>query len=249
MADYLSESSGGSFRSSEIFVTHGGTAAIYAVMAAYLDPGDEVVLTDPALSLYTQTAEQIGARSVMVPTDADFHLDLAALEWAVTPRTRLVVLVNPSNPMGTACTRAEMDGLAELVQRHDLLLVSDETYDHILYDGRRHISAAEYGAIADRTILLNTVSKTFAMTGWRIGYLAGREELVRGPALIHRASIGPINSVAQRAAVWAYSQTIRGPWRETMLSELTQRRDLMVNLVNQTPGLTSTPPRGGSSCG
>jgi aspartate aminotransferase len=138
-----------------------------------------------------------------------------------------------------------MDALADLVQRHDLLLVSDETYDHILYDGRRHISAAEYGAIGDRTILLNTVSKTFAMTGWRIGYLAGREELVRGPALIHRASIGPINSVAQRAAVWAYSQTVRGPWHETMLAELTRRRDLMVDLVNQTPGLSCRTPEGG----
>jgi aspartate/methionine/tyrosine aminotransferase len=245
VADYLSESSGGSFQPGEIFVTHGGTAAIYAVMAGYLDPGDEVMLTDPALSLYTQTAEQIGARSVMVPTDASFHLDVGAMERAVTPKTRVVVLVNPSNPMGTACTREAMDGLANLVQRHDLLLVSDETYDHILYDGRRHISAAEYGAIADRTILLNTVSKTFAMTGWRIGYLAGREELIRGPALIHRAAIGPINSVAQRAAVWAYSQTVRGSWRDTMLAELTRRRDLMVGLVNQTPGLSCQTPEGG----
>ena len=96
-------------------------------MAGYLDPGDEVMLTDPALSLYTQTAEQIGARSVMVPTDASFHLDVGAMERAVTPKTRVVVLVNPSNPMGTACTREAMDGLANLVQRHDLLLVSDET--------------------------------------------------------------------------------------------------------------------------
>ncbi|SRR6266511_2044077 len=245
VAEYLSESSGRSFQSGEIFVAHGGTAAIYAVMAAYLDPGDEVLLTDPALSLYTQAAEQIGARSVMVPTDRDFHPNLAALERAVTPKSRLLVLVNPANPTGAVCTREEMDQLGQFVRRHNLLLVSDETYDHILYDGRRHVSAAEYEEIADRVILLNTVSKTFAMTGWRIGYLAGREDLIQGPALIHRASIGPINSVAQRAAWWAYSHTIRGPWRESMLAELTRRRDLMLDLVNETPGLACRAPEGG----
>ncbi len=245
VAEYLSESSGRSFQSGEIFVAHGGTAAIYAVMAAYLDPGDEVLLTDPALSLYTQAAEQIGARSVMVPTDRDFHPNLAALERAATPKSRLLVLVNPANPTGAVCTREEMDQLVQFVRRHNLLLVSDETYDHILYDGRRHVSAAEYEEIADRVILLNTVSKTFAMTGWRIGYLAGREDLIQGPALIHRASIGPINSVAQRAAWWAYSHTIRGPWRESMLAELTRRRDLMLDLVNETPGLACRAPEGG----
>ncbi len=245
VAEYLSESSGRSFQSGEIFVAHGGTAAIYAVMAAYLDPGDEVLLTDPALSLYTQAAEQIGARSVMVPTDRDFHPNLAALERAVTPKSRLLVLVNPANPTGAVCTREEMDQLVQFVRRHNLLLVSDETYDHILYDGRRHVSAAEYEEIADRVILLNTVSKTFAMTGWRIGYLAGREDLIQGPAPIHRASIGPINSVAQRAAWWAYSHTIRGPWRESMLAELTRRRDLMLDLVNETPGLACRAPEGG----
>jgi aspartate aminotransferase len=137
-----------------------------------------------------------------------------------------------------------VDGVVDFARRHDLLLVSDETYDHILYDGRRHASAATYDRDADRILLLNTLSKTFAMTGSRIGYLAGHEHLVRGPALIHRASVGPINSLAQREALWAYTQTVRGDWRETMLAEFTRRRDLMLDLVNATPGLEALRPEG-----
>jgi aspartate aminotransferase len=244
IADYLGESTGRAFRADEIFIAHGGTGAIYAALAAYLNNQDEILLFDPALSIYTQIAEQIGARSVLVPTTADFHVDLDALERAVNVHSRIVVVVNPGNPSGAVWTRDEMDAVVAFAQRHDLLLVSDETYDHILYDGRRHVSAGEYEDAADRIILLNTVSKTFAMTGSRIGYVAGREELVHGPALIHRASVGPINGIAQREALWAYTHTVRGDWRESMLAEFTRRRDLMMGLVRQTPGLAALRPEG-----
>lgn len=244
IAEYLSASSSRQFKPEEIFITHGGTGALYSVLSAYLNPSDELLTTDPALSIFMQVAAQNGARSVMVRTGEDFHPDMEALERAVTPRSRMLVLANPSNPTGTVLTKAEMDAIVEFVQRHDLLLIADETYDHILYDGRKHISAAMYPEIADRTIMVNTVSKTFSMTGWRIGHIAGRENLICGPALVHRAAMGPLNAVAQRATLAAYTETLRSDWNEWMLGEFSRRRDLMVDLVNKTPGLDCLRPEG-----
>lgn len=244
IAAYLNQSYGRKFRNDEIFITHGGTGAIYAVLSAYLDPGDEVLVPDPALSIFMQIASQCNARSVMVPTKEDFHLDFDALERAVTSRSRAFVLANPGNPTGTVYTRAEMDKLVEFVKKHDLLLLADETYDHILFDEREHVSAATYPDIVDRTILVNTVSKIFAMTGWRVGYIAGPQDLIHGPALIHRAAMGPLNAVAQRAAFAAYTETIKSDWSSWMLGEFHSRRDLMVNLVSKTPGLDCIPPEG-----
>lgn len=244
MASYVSETSGGQYKPEEIFITHGGTGAVYGVLSAYLNPDDEILIPDPALSIFMQIAQQNAAKSVMVPTNEDFHLNMDALERAVTPRSRALVLANPSNPTGTVLTRKEMDAVAEFVQRHDLLLLSDETYDHILYDSREHISAARYPEIRNRMILVNTVSKIFAMTGWRIGYIAGPKELIQGPALIHRAAMGPINAVAQRAALYAYTETVRSNWGKWMLGEFERRRNLMVDLVNKTPGLDCLAPEG-----
>ncbi len=244
IAGYLNETYRRSFRPEEVFITHAGTGAIYAAMSAYLNPGDEVILFDPALSIFTQVADMIGATSVMVPSHVNFHPDLPALQEAISPRSRMLVMVSPSNPAGAAYTREEVDALVAFAKRHDLLLLSDETYEFILFDGRKHTSAASYDDIWDRTILLNTVSKTFSMTGWRIGYIAGRESLIRGPALVHRAAMGPINSIAQRAAITAYTETLKSDWMHWMVDEFQRRRDLMVNLVKRTPGLDCTVPEG-----
>lgn len=244
IAEYLSDTSSRRFKKDEVFITHGGTGALYAVLSAYLSPGDEVLLPDPMLSIFMQVAQQNDAKSVMVPTREDFHLDFDALENAVTSRTRVLALANPANPAGTVLKRDEMDRIVEFVQRHDLLLLSDETYDRILYDGREHVSAANYPHIQDRTILVNTVSKIFAMTGWRIGYIAGLEKLIHGPALVHRAAMGTINAIAQRAALFAYTETVRSDWGKWMLSEFQRRRDVMVDIVRKTPGLDCVTPEG-----
>lgn len=244
IASYLTAAYGRRFRSQEVFVTHGGTGAIYAVMSAYLNKGDEVIMFDPALSIFTQVADMIGATAVLVPTGTDFALDIDALERAASSRSRMMVIVNPANPSGTVYTREQMDALIAFAKKHDLLILSDETYEYVIYDSREHVSAATYEDIVDRTILLNTVSKTFSMTGWRIGYIAGREDLIRGPALVHRGAMGPINSVAQRAALAAYTETLESDWQSWMLDEFTRRRDLMVKLVKQTPGLDCVMPEG-----
>jgi aspartate aminotransferase len=242
VASYLTTLGGGTFEAEHVLITNGASSGIYASMVAYLDPGDEVLLHDPCYSLYWDVARSAGAVAVFVPWTDKLRLDVDALEQAVTPRTRMLVLNNPVNPTGVVFTEAEMRAVADFVLRHDLLLVSDEAYDHLVFDGRPMISAARYEELADRTIVINTCSKTFAMTGWRIGYVAARGGLLRGPAVIHRTSSGIVNTIGQRAAVTAF--TTKTNWPGRMLDEYTRRRDLMCDLVNAIPGLRSEKPEG-----
>jgi len=174
VAAELSTLRGGEFRPDDVLITNGAASGIYSCMVAYLNPGDEVLLHDPTYSLYSDVALSIGARPVFVPWTQALRLDMDALERAVTPKSRMLVVNNPVNPTGIVFTEAEMQLIVDFVRRHDLMLVADEAYDHLVYDGRPMISAARFEAIADRTIIINTCSKTFAMTGWRVGYAAAR---------------------------------------------------------------------------
>ncbi len=246
IAAQLSTLGGGAFRAEDVVITNGANSALYAAMVAYLDPGDEVLLHDPTYSLYQDVALSIGATAVQVPWSSDLHLDLDALERAVTPRTRMFVLNSPCNPTGIVLTADETRAVADFVVRHDLVLVSDEAYDHLVYDGRPFVSVASYEELADRAIVVNTCSKTFAMTGWRVGYMAARKGLVKPAADIHRTALGSVNWVAQRAALTAY--TCETGWQQEMLAEFTKRRDLMWSMVNAMPGLSCPKPEGTFYC-
>ena len=242
IAVQLSELRGGTFRAEDILISSGANSAIYAAMTAYLDPGDEVLIHDPCYSLYADVALAIGATPVFVPWTPDLRLDMDALERAVSPRTRMAVVNNPVNPTGIVFTAAEMRAVADFVCRHDLLLIADEAYDHLVFDGREMVSAGSFEGLADRLLLINTCSKTFAMTGWRVGYLAARANLVRAPSLVHRTSCGFVNTIAQRAAVTAYTVRTNAPAR--MAAEYAARRDLMCEMVNAMPGLRCAKPEG-----
>jgi aspartate/methionine/tyrosine aminotransferase len=242
IAGQLSELGGGNFRPEDVIITNGASSAIYAAMVAYLDPGDEVLLHDPTYSLYQDVALTIGANPVAVPWSADLHLDIDALERAVTPRTRMFVLNNPCNPTGIVLTEEETRAVASFVIRHDLVVLSDEAYDHLVYDGRRFVSIASFEELADRAIVVNTCSKTYAMTGWRVGYMAARHGLVKPASDIHRTALHCVNWVAQRAALRAYTATT--DWQREMLAEFTRRRDLMCSMVNAMPGLVCVKPEG-----
>jgi len=242
IADELSSQGGGLFRPEDVVITNGANSALYAAMVAYLDPGEEVLLHDPTYSLYQDVALTIGATAVHVPWSRDLHLDVKALEQAVTPRTRMFVLNNPCNPTGIVLTEDETRAVADFIVRHNLLLVSDEAYDHLVYDNRRFVSMASYEQLTKHVIVINTCSKTFAMTGWRVGYMAGRNGLLKPAADIHRTALGTVNWVAQRAALGAF--TTETSWKHDMLAEFTTRRDLMWSMVNAMPGLSCAKPEG-----
>ncbi len=242
VAAYLSTLGGGAFEADDVLITNGAASGIYASMVAYLDPGDEVLLHDPCYSLYWDVARSAGAVPVFVPWTDKLRLDMDALEQAVTPRTRMLVLNNPVNPTGIVFTDAEMKAIRDFVLRHDLLLIADEAYDHLVFDGRPMISAARFEDLADRTIVINTCSKTFAMTGWRVGYAAARRGLLKAVAVMHRTSIGFVTTIGQKAAVTAF--TTKTNWPGRMLDEYARRRDLMCELVNAMPGLHCEKPEG-----
>lgn len=242
LADRLSALGGEAFRPDDVCITNGANSALYAAMVAYLDPGDEVLLHDPTYSLYQDIALSVGATVVPVPWSSDLHLDLDTLERSVTPRTRMFVLNNPCNPTGVVLTERETRAVADFALRHDLVLISDEAYDHLVYDGRPFVSMASYAELAKNLVVINTCSKTFAMTGWRVGYMAARGGLLKPAADIHRTAVGTVNWIAQRAALAAF--TSDPGWQQGMLAEFTKRRDLMWSMVTCTSGLSCAKPEG-----
>jgi aminotransferase len=156
----------------EIIVTSGATGGIHAAAMAVLNPGDEVLLFEPAYGYHTNALESLGAKAVAVRlAGEDWQVDLDAVRAAVTPRTRAMMINTPANPSGKIFTRAELEGLAEIATEHDLFVFSDEIYEHFVYGNARHVSPAELPGMRERTILISGFSKTFSVTGWRIGYL------------------------------------------------------------------------------
>jgi aminotransferase len=171
---------------SEVLVASGATGALYAALLALLDPGDEVVLFEPFYGYHLNTLEALRIKPVTVPLAAgDWALDLDRLRAAITPRTRAMMVNSPSNPCGKVFSRHELEAIAEIVEEHDLFLFTDEIYEYFLYDGAEHISPATLPGMAERTISVSGLSKTFSITGWRIGYLTASARWLPSIAYFH----------------------------------------------------------------
>lgn len=226
-----------------VIITAGSTGAISATLLAYLEAGDEAVLLDPAYSAYAPLVRQAGAQPRRVPPrDGTFSLDCPALEAAITPRTKLLLLNNPVNPTGVVYSRSALAAVAEIASRHDLLVVADEVYDQLVYGGVRFTSVLDLPQLWERTIYINSFSKTYAMTGWRIGYLAAPTELLRGPATLHRASANGVNWPAQRAALAALGMDPAVV--ESMRAAYGERLRALTGALDEIPGVSYPAPQG-----
>ena len=227
----------------DVFATNGASSGIYTVFTAFLDPGDEVILLDPTFSLYALVARQLGAVPVAVPHAADYHVDVQAVRSAVSPRTRLVMVNNPNNPTGVVYRRDELQALADLCAEKDLLLVADEAYEKLLQPGCVHVPLLSFHEHRDRLILIHTLSKTYAMTGWRLGYVVAPADLGTLLFGVHRSITGPICTFVQRAGAAA----LRGPQEcvAEMRRQYGQRGALMHGLARDVPGLHPVDPQGG----
>ena len=160
-----------------VLVTSGATGALYATGLALLNPGDEVILFEPVYGYHASTMQALRVKAVMVPLEPPtWRLDMEQLRRAITPRTRAIVVNTPSNPAGKVFTRTELEAIAGIAIDHDLFVFTDEIYEYFLYDGRKHLSLATLPGMAERTITISGLSKTFSITGWRIGYLAASEQ-------------------------------------------------------------------------
>lgn len=244
LADKLSRRNGIAASADQVLVTNGLTHGSFAAFMALLDPGDEAILLAPYYPQHVGKIELAGARPVIAPLDAanNFSIRPDLIEPAITGRTRAIVLVNPVNPTGRVFTRAELMGLADLAIRHDLVVIADEVYEDIVYDGVRHISIAALPGMAERTVSLFAFTKSFAMDGWRLGYLAAPDWLMPGLLKITANDVTHVNSFIQDGALAA----ITGP--EDVLAELVHddriKRDLVVQRMNQMPGVRCALPEG-----
>ncbi len=227
----------------DVLITNGASGAIFAAIGAFLDPGDEVLIPNPSFSLYADAARFVNAEVRMVSVLPDFHLDFSALRAAITPRSRMLILNSPCNPTGVVYRPDELEALADLAAEHELMVMSDEAYDHILFAGARHVPSIAIPGLAERTIYVHTFSKTFAMTGWRLGYLAIPGDRAKRAAVVARTTTGAINSAVQRAALVAI--TTPSDWPERMLAEYNARRDLLIDWLRDATGISWRPPEGG----
>ena len=237
VAAYQAGISGVPVSASEVLITGGGTGAISAAMMALLDPGDEVLVLDPCYSLYADVARVVGARVVSTPLTSSFGVDLDAVRRAVTPRTQMLVLNYPSNPTGQLLEEHELDGLAAIAVEHDLAVVSDEVYDQLVFEGK-HLSALGHPALTNRTVLVNSFSKTYAMTGWRLGWVVAKGDLLQAILTMNRSVLGFPNHIAQWAGLAALTnQAEDRKWRAWMLEQYQTQRKAMWDGLLQVPGV------------
>jgi aspartate aminotransferase len=227
-----------------VFVTVGGKGVmVYAIMAL-VDPGDEVIVPDPGYPIYESITRFVGGTPVPIPIRQtnDFRLDVDELASLITPRTKLLVINSPANPTGGVLTRSDIERIAELAQRHDLVVLSDEIYSRILYDGAEHVSIASLDGMLERTITLDGFSKTYAMTGWRMGYAVVPDWLVKAYSQLVINTISGVTAFAQAGGI----EAIRGPQAEVdaMVDEFRARRDLIVDGLNEIPGFDCLRPQG-----
>ena len=232
------------YTTSEILVSNGAKQSVCNTLMALVNDGDEVIIPAPYWVSYPQMVKLAGGTPVIVEAgfEQDFKMTPQQLEDAITPKTRMLILCSPSNPTGSVYSKDELAALAEVIKRHyDLFVLADEIYEHINYVGR-HESIVQFPGMKERAIIVNGVSKAYAMTGWRIGYIAAPEWIVKGcNKLQGQYTSGPC-SVSQKAAEFAY--TASQDCVEEMRKAFERRRDLIVRLARDIPGLEVNRPEG-----
>jgi len=244
VADWHEETTGQRVAPSQVVVAAGAQNALFCTIQMLVGPGDEVISPDPAYSTYEAVVGAAGGRMVQVPLDPDrgFHIDLAALERAVTPKSRVILVNTPHNPTGAVMTRDEVEAIAAIAKANDLWLVSDEVYASLSFE-KPHVSPASLPGMAERTVVVSSLSKSHAMTGWRVGWAIGPETFAQhlhnlllcmlygSPGFIQQAGIVAIREASAEIA------QMRDAYR--------RRRDLVAPWLDRLPGLACRLPEGG----
>ncbi len=233
-----------SYEPNQIIISNGAKHSLVNTFMAILNPGDEVIIPAPFWVSYPEMVKIADGVPVVIETkeEDEFKFTAEEFEKAITPKTRALVLNSPSNPTGMVYTEEELRAIADVAVKHEIYVVSDEIYEHLIYEGK-HVSIASFNdKIKDLTIIINGVSKTYAMTGWRIGYSASHPEIAKAMANLQSHATSNPNSIAQAATVAALS----GGKEEIaiMKDAFRQRRDYMVERINKIPGISCRQPHG-----
>ncbi|MBS0014866.1 MAG: pyridoxal phosphate-dependent aminotransferase [Arthrospira sp. SH-MAG29] len=245
IAGSLTQEVGVNYSAENIIVTNGGKHSLSELMMAIIEAGDEVIIPSPYWLSYPEMVKLADGTPVIVPTDAatEYKITPELLRKAITPKTKLFVLNSPSNPTGMVYTPDELKALAEVVVESGILVVSDEIYSQILYDGAQHLSiAAAHPEVHKQTLISSGFAKSFAMTGWRLGYLAGDKTIIGAMTRIQSHSTSNVCTFAQYGAIAA----LEGPLDcvETMRQAFAERRKVMYELLNAIPGISCVKPYG-----
>jgi aspartate aminotransferase len=229
----------------EIIVSCGAKHSLYNIAQALFSPGDEILIPSPYWVSYPDQALLNDAVPVFLKTyeNDSFMVNPEALASSITKKTKALIINSPSNPTGITYAKKNLESIAEIVLRHNLYVISDEIYEKLTYDGFKHISIASFdNAIKSKTIVVNGLSKSYAMTGWRIGFAAGPKDIIKAMTNIQSQSTSNPTSIAQKAAV----EALTGPQEfiQTMLAEFDTRRKFLVNELNSIPGMSCLTPTG-----
>ena len=245
IADYIKRTRGTEYSASEIVVTPGAKPILFYGIMAVVDKGDEVIYPNPGFPIYESVINFLEAVPIPLPLkeEKEFRFDLADLEARITPKTRMVIINTPQNPTGGILTHDDLKRIAELAVQHDFIVLSDEIYSQITYDGFVHESITQFPGMKERTILLDGFSKTFAMTGWRMGYGAFPEHVAQVVAKLQTNCTSCTASFNQIAGIEALSERT-DPIAAEFVSEFKRRRDTIVNALNEMPGIRCLSPKG-----
>ncbi|MEB3339733.1 pyridoxal phosphate-dependent aminotransferase [Okeania sp.] len=245
IAHKLSEENGLNYKAENIIVTNGGKHSLFNLMLALIEPGDEVIIPAPYWLSYPEMVKLAGGEPIILNTDREtgYKVTPEQLRQAITDQTKLFVLNSPSNPTGMVYQPAELKALAEVIVEKDILVISDEIYEKIIYDDVQHLSIGALNSnIFKNTIISNGFAKAYSMTGWRIGYLAAPVELINATVKIQSHSTSNVCTFAQYGAIAALESS--QDFIEQMRQAFAERREVIYELINNMPGLSCTKPEG-----
>ena len=244
IADYLNRRSHTGYQAENILVTTGLSEAVFDLLCTILDEGDELLIPDPVWMNYLNVPKLLGAVPVSyeLREENGFQLDLKGIREKITDKTKALLIVTPNNPTGGVLSEETLKGLAQIAIEKDILVIADEVYERLIYDGETHISIASLPGMQERTFTMNGFSKTYSMTGWRIGYVAAPKEYIIAMNKLHQHNTTCAPSFGQRAAIAA----LRNEHGEVekMVEEYKRRRDYAVEAINSIPGLSCLSPKG-----
>ena len=232
------------YRAEEILVTVGLSEAIFDLLCTILDEEDEILVPDPVWMNYVNVPRLLGAVPVSyrLREENGWQMDLDEIRGKITKKTKALVLVTPNNPTGSILSEENLLELSRLAQENDFLVVADEVYERLVYDGNTHVSIASLPGMKERTVTLNGMSKTYSMTGWRLGYAAAPEGFIAGLNKIHQHNVTCAPSFVQKASIAALREETNEV--EAMVEEYQRRRDYAVKAINEVPGLSCQCPEG-----
>ncbi len=244
IAEKLEKENGICYDPSEILVTVGVGAGTFASFAAFLDEGDEVLVPDPVWLNYIHVPNALGGKPVpyTLLEENDYQIDMAELESKINERTKMIVIISPHNPTGSVLGKETLEKLADIAIRHNLLVVSDEIYEKLVYDGEKYTSIASLPGMKERTITLGGFSKAYSMTGWRLGYMAAPREIIQACVRIQQYTVTCASSFVQEAAITALKDCEADV--QAMLKEYQRRRDYVVDALNKIDGISCKVPKG-----